>query len=200
MKTLGFLLLALVLALPAAAQPAREDLDAIWSEVTQLEERLAELIDRLGRLEGTLQSEVTDISETGSLWDEEGLLWQPRLEELMAARDFGFEPGSSPWDSASVPEGFRGGRWNSPGDLLFDLVRDLGYDNTLGVHTWEVTTRAFIENGTAYGAILLWGFQDDAVAGEDMRVTLQEDGSGWYVSGLERRYHCRRGVSEGLCL
>lgn len=41
---------------------------------------------------------------------------------------------------------------------------------------------------------------DDSVRDVEFRLHMQREGSGWTVTGVDRREHCRRGVAEGgLC-
>ncbi|MDQ3459122.1 MAG: hypothetical protein M3498_07465 [Deinococcota bacterium] len=146
-----------------------------------------------------------DSLATGAWWQEDGLLWQPRLAELEPARDYGFEPGSTAWQEAELPEALREGGWASPGALLLAAVRELALESSLGIDTWELTLRvleaADEAADEAAGVVLEWGFKDDAVAGSDWRLAMRRGGEGWRATGLERRFHCRRGVSAGgLCL
>jgi hypothetical protein len=48
-----------------------------------------------------------------------------------------------------------------------------------------------------------WGFDDDSLAGDELRLHLQRSSTAgvWRVTGVERRWYCRRGLgAEGLCL
>jgi hypothetical protein len=145
---------------------------------------------------------VLGMGISGPAWDEDSLLWQPRLEELIElGRDYGFEPGSTPWEEANLPDALVEERWQDPGASLLALAEALGLEHHLGIDTWEVTLRVLeTAEDRAVGVVLEWGFLDDAVAGADWRVLLERDEAGWRALELARRFHCRRGVSEGLCL
>jgi hypothetical protein len=42
--------------------------------------------------------------------------------------------------------------------------------------------------------------QDDSIRDVEFRLHMQREGSGWTVTGVDRREHCRRGVAQGgLC-
>ncbi|HEX2141843.1 MAG TPA: hypothetical protein VHK28_06140 [Candidatus Limnocylindria bacterium] len=54
--------------------------------------------------------------------------------------------------------------------------------------------------GGAVGVIYVLGSFDDAVAGDEVQLSmLPGDDGQWRVAGARVRTHCRRGVSEGLC-
>lgn len=141
-----------------------------------------------------------------ALWSDDGLFYQPRLRELELGRAYGFAPGTTPWRDAALPESLDpedlGSGRASPGALLLALAAALGLEAALGSDSWELSLRvadAFADETT--GALLAWGFQDDAVAGADWRLSMRRGETGWRATALSARWHCRRGVSaEGLCL
>jgi hypothetical protein len=140
-------------------------------------------------------------------WTREGLEEQSRLDELRGetAASLGYEPGTTPWEEipwqpepgeAALPPP------DTPGAALAGVVETLGWTDLLGEGVWEQTTRVWTPtDGEAVGVVLQWGLQDDAVAGRDLRAHMQRVDGVWQVERLERRFHCRRGVSEGgLCV
>ncbi|QTF93369.1 hypothetical protein [Halomonas sp. BM-2019] len=146
-------------------------------------------------------------AQAPSQWDRFGLEAQPRLAAHRAALPggLGFDPGTTGWQEAgqALPEGLTrdGQRHASPAALLQALVTELDLAATLGQEVWEQTQRLHLADDTAVGVVLQWGFKDDAVLGQDYRLTMSEDADGWYTERLEIRYHCGRGVSDdGLCL
>jgi hypothetical protein len=144
-------------------------------------------------------------------WQREGLTAQLRVAEMRARTppELGYEPGTTPWQpwDRELPAMF--GRpaaeehqqWDTPGRLVGDLVGILGLADPLGENVWEITIRV-LETGEAeaVATVLEWGFKDDAMAGRDLRIVLARGPGSWYVERVEERYHCRRAVSDGLCV
>ncbi len=139
-------------------------------------------------------------------WTREGLEEQPRLELLRqgVSSSLGYEPGTTPWEEIpysppsappEVPPP------DSPGAALANLVGALGWMDLLGEGVWEQTMRVWApDSDQAVGVVLQWGLQDDAVAGRDLRAHMVRVEGTWQVERLERRFHCRRQVSEaGAC-
>jgi outer membrane murein-binding lipoprotein Lpp len=135
----------------------------------------------------------------------EGLVDQLRLQ----VRDLGdaelpegWEPGTTEWEPFEVPDELQG-TYDTPGEIVAELARVL-HAPQLGQDTWEATIRVLFDEDDpdlAYGAVLGWGFLDDAVIGEDVRVTLtRTDDERWEAGGAEVRAHCRRGVDDTMCL
>ncbi|HWV58192.1 MAG TPA: hypothetical protein VNZ57_12135 [Longimicrobiales bacterium] len=141
------------------------------------------------------------------IWSEEGLEAQPRLDAYRARipPDLGWTPGTTEWrpvarqlaDSiaAIAPA-------TSIAALMAEVQLALEPSGALGREVWEVTTRVLQrDDGTATGVILRWGYQDDALAGHDVRVEMRQVADSWVVEAVLERYQCRRGVSDsGLCL
>lgn len=134
-------------------------------------------------------------------WSDD-LFIQPRMAPYSRlAEHYGLQPGTTPWQkSTQSTAATESERFSSPHVGLAAFVTDQ-IEASLGIDTWEVVTRLKTFDTTAIGAVLLWGLKDDAIAGIDYRLTFSLDVGGWYLSKLEERYHCIRGVSEdGLCL
>jgi len=136
------------------------------------------------------------------LWSAEGLPEQLRtlLPEGADLPD-GFEPGTTAWQATELPDGLDPD-YPTPGALALDLARAADADN-LGMDTWETTTRVLpddADENLAYVAVLSYGYGDDAVAGRDLRITITRDGEDWTAGGAEERFHCRRGVTDDLCV
>lgn len=140
-------------------------------------------------------------------WSLEGLTEQPRLRALQRQlpADMGWEPGTTAWESLTLelPAEFEQTGAASPEALLYALLLAESERWGLGEHTWEQTLRVYRdpEAGLAAAAILLWGLQDDAIAGRDIRLHLRQRDDAWFLESAEQRHHCRRGVTaDDLCL
>jgi hypothetical protein len=142
------------------------------------------------------------------MWRAEGLEVQPRFEAFVReVQDMGFEPAVTAWrayDAGPKPaltdETSGGGE--TPGALLWKTVDVINAANSLGQEQWELTLRV-LETGPskATGIIMKWGFKDDAVIGNDVRVHMRRVKERWLVDTMEERVYCARGVTaEGLCL
>ena len=151
------------------------------------------------------QAAAFDVPDVGAQWSREALELQPRMERLVRATppEPGYAPGTTPWRSsermaATGPDSLAAG---TPGSALSKLATSLGLPAALGDAAWEQTTRVWLlGEDEAVGVVLLWGFLDDAVAGQDLRVQLRLTGGSWKVEAIEVRFHCRRRVTEdGLC-
>jgi hypothetical protein len=106
-------------------------------------------------------------------------------------------PGTTPWTPLSINEA-ETVEASSPGSLLMRVISSQQWADVLGDAVWEQTTRVLVDDsGAATGVVLQWGFMDDAVAGRDFRVSMRRTGDMWKVEGIERRFHCLRGVSAG---
>jgi outer membrane murein-binding lipoprotein Lpp len=135
----------------------------------------------------------------------EGLIDQLRLH----VRDLddaempeGWQPGTTEWEPFELPDEVRG-TYDTPGEIVAELAAVL-YVPQLGQDTWETTVRVLLDEDDpdlAYGAVLGWGFLDDAVLGEDIRITLtRTEDERWEAGGAEVRAHCMRGVDGTMCL
>jgi hypothetical protein len=135
-------------------------------------------------------------------WSLEGLTHQPRLQELRESvpPELGFTPGTTRWRPLDPPPPTPGQA--TPGSVTSATARLLGMDDQVGSDVWEQTVRVWSGDGPgAIGVILRWGFQDDSIAGHDVRLHLRRDGDVWTIESAEERHHCRRGVSpDDLCL
>jgi hypothetical protein len=131
-------------------------------------------------------------------WSAESLDVQSRMAllERRTSPETGYRPGTSPW--TPIPDEVQAMQAATPGSLLMRVVSSQHWADALGDAMWEQTTRVLIdERGLATGVVLQWGMMDDAVAGRDFRVSMKRIGDAWAVAGVERRFHCRRGVSPG---
>lgn len=130
------------------------------------------------------------------------LFLQPRLlAYARAASAYGFAAGTTPWRALPLDEEqHRWAGFASPSELLAAFAQE-HVAMSLGTEEFEAVTRLQIDDDKALGALLLWGYRDDALAGRDYKLEMLRDATGWRLVVLEERYHCRRGVSEtGLCL
>lgn len=188
----------------------REERDELRTQLDAMEEDLREAERELERRE-----ERSDPDEPGD--DDpapgpdapprqrtaEGLIDQPRASIDPEGLPEGFEPGTTPWESYEFPEPVDQA-FEAPGELALEIAEAVGGANLGGPDgVWETTVRVLMDEDDpdlAYAAVLRWGFLDDAVAGEDVRVTLTRDDEGWRAGGAEHRLHCLRGVTDdGLC-
>lgn len=152
----------------------------------------------VGRLRDT-------VPEPAPEWTRGGLDAQPRMAELRRQAPGGPEyvPATTAWrvreDAPAVPARTSGPA-ASPGAVVAEMAVALGWADILGEAAWEQTTRIWREEDQAVGVVLLWGLQDDAVAGRDLRVHLRRSREGWEVERVEERFHCRRKVTDdGRC-
>jgi hypothetical protein len=150
--------------------------------------------------------------------EESWLTRQPRMAELRASTpaEMGWAPGSTPWSTSrrTIPADLSAEGVNrehgptSPGEAMTALAHALGYLEGLhGEGRQEIAVRVGPaeesggENGASVtGVLLYWGAPDDSIAGSDLRATLRSMDGRWYIDALEQRFHCRRGVTDGLCL
>lgn len=131
----------------------------------------------------------------------EGLTDQVRVH-VRDARDLGlpedWEPNATAWVPYEVPEEV-GGTYETPGDVVAALARAADA-HLLGRDQWETTIRVLMDEDDpdlAYGAVLSWGYLDDAVSGRDVRITLtRTEDDGWEPGGAEQRFHCLRALDD----
>lgn len=164
----------------------------------ELERVQAELADAEGR-----EPEDEVETEQPAMGTAEALTHQPRAEfPDPEDHPMGWEPGTTEWRETEVPDGFGPGEaaYDRPGELVV-AVAGARYGDWLDLDAWEVTARVLLPEGelpetahTATGAVLAYGFKDDAVAGTDLRLELARDADGWHVTAAEQRDHCMRGV------
>lgn len=190
------ILMVILLAAGCTTPKQQDEEEAVASEPAELE-----------TVEEPAPEQVDPAPAGASMWSEEGLEAQPRLEELaqQTPPDMG-TPATTDWRSSNheIPSDLgrrtEGGP-TSPGTLITALSRELRFDDALGVDVWEQTTRVHQEDDDRATAVILrWGVKDDSLAGMDLRVQMATANDVWFVEELEERFHCRRGVSDGLCL
>lgn len=179
----------------------RAELATANTDRAELTTRLQARDQRIAELEAGMPARPAPV------WSAEGLTDQPRLAGLVArAREFGFTPGSTRWrpSTLAIPVQFTRARstWRTPGALVTGLASALNLGEHLGQDAWELTVRVFMpEAGQASAIIMLWGLKDDSVAGRDYLLTLREHQGNWYVTQIQERFHCARGVTaDDICL
>lgn len=199
--------------LVACGPATRDDPDttARDGEIAALESQVADLEAEVERLRAAEAPAPEGPAERpASPRTEEGLVEQLHaFFRSDAERDMGFQPAPTPWEPATVPDGFGEGdaAFGSAGALMTALAAELAGDQ-LGGDAWEAATRVLFDNAEgdpdadeATGAVLLWGFLDDSVAGSDHRISLRRGADGWFADAAEQRSRCRRGVVDGgLCV
>lgn len=173
----------------------RAELGAMEAEKQALED---ELQSERARQHDAQEEAVEQLPPSAPLWSREGLEEQPRLQEFKAqAGAAGMDPGTTQWRLAEPLPSADVTGWDSPGELLIAMASEMTWDEALGRDTWEMTMRILsTAEREAVGMILIWGLKDDAVAGVDYRITLHRDERGWSVARIERREHCRRGLTS----
>jgi hypothetical protein len=203
MKRCFYLTIMLFLLAPFALAEERDEGASLREMLERSRQGLETVTAELERLAAELERLRQDLGHA-PLWDERGLAVQPRMAELVrASREYGFKPATTPWQDEAIGHLGRV-TWDEPGIALQEVAQALRLYEFLGLDTWEVTHRLYLDEDRedrAVGVLLSWGFKDDAVAGADYRATFTRWEGGWQLEALERRFHCRRGVSaEGLCL
>lgn len=153
-----------------------------------------------GTNSASFSASAASSAPSAPLWDSDGLSAQPRLSAHIERlpEGLGFSPGTTEWEASDMP---LPATKDSPAALLAALVAEQERLSPLGEGHWEQTQRLQRNGEAAVGVVLMWGFKDDAVLGQDYRLTMHEEADGWHAEYLEVRYHCGRGVGdEGLCL
>ena len=146
-------------------------------------------------------------SSGSDIWTRSGLVDQVRAHlPLPEGYPEEWEPGVTGWEEMPVPERFREETAGFPSERALLGAYAVGPREEaggLGQDVWETTIRLLPdeeEPGRALGAVLRWGYKDDAVEGVDVRLHLEEGEDGWFVAEKERRLRCRRGVTpDHLC-
>lgn len=112
----------------------------------------------------------------------EGLGFTPETGEWREAADGVSGSGAFCVDAGAAADELAGRLEPSPGGSGTATIRQHRQDDRLMV------------------LVQRFGFQDDAVAGDDIRVMLRRDDGCWVAEAAERRVHCRRGLTgEGQC-
>lgn len=125
--------------------------------------------------------------------------WESYLERVPA--DMGFQPVVTSWertrsleanlDSCTSPQQATE-TWAAFHELIDPVEPD---DLSITIRTRHNP------DSTATGLVQRWGFQDDALAGTDYQITMQDINGCWQPTRVETRHYCRRGKSqENLCL
>lgn len=204
-----------LLVLAAGACAPGDDQAADRSRAEEVEAELAQARDRIRELEAELAVAPGEPAEGEPAAGEpeepgtpaapgtaEGLVEQLHTYFPGDALDDGVQPGTTAWEATDVPAGFAQADspdHATPGELVTALAGALA-GGELGSAAWEVAGRVLVGEGEeATAAVLTWGLADDAIAGSDLRLFLTRGDTGWYVDSAEERFHCRRGVSDGLC-
>lgn len=131
---------------------------------------------------------------------EEGLVDQLRMLLDFGELPDGWVPATTDWQPFDLPDAVMG-TYAEPGLFAIDLARVLD-GPMLGLDVWESTVRVLPgdDEDHATAAVLSWGFADDSVRGQDVRVELRLDEGAWIADDAQVRYHCLRGVTGNLCV
>ncbi len=179
-----------------ADEPAAMTAEESVAEEKTIEEETAE-----GETAEEAVAEESAPSGSVQRWSREGLLENRRMEEFTATANPDFaNPGTTDWREAEVPAALRDETFPAPGGALVALQQAVDIDAQLGMDLRELTARAYIDGDEAGGALLLWGFKDDSLAGKDIMVMLEADGDAWRVASMQERFHCVRGTVGELCM
>jgi hypothetical protein len=215
----GWILVAAATLLAAGCAPPedRADVEALEAELAALEQenaRLAEenlaLEDEVEQLRAQLEEDepvAPEVGEPAPPRTDEGLIDQLRAH-FPPAEDApeGWELEATDWYDTDVPQGFGEAEaaFDTPGALVTALAAAVEGATLGGADgAWEVIARVAGEDGVvapdadeATGALLVFGYLDDSVAGRDLRLHLERGGDGWYVAAAEERLWCQRGATE----
>lgn len=127
-----------------------------------------------------------------------GFFEQPAMAALRerTPAGMGFEPGTTDWQGV----GERGlpGPVCAEGDhAVSALAEELMPATAGGVSR---TVRHFRSGDRLLVLVQRFGFEDDSLAGDDIRLLSGRDDDCWIALVAERRLHCRRGIAEsGRC-
>ena len=113
--------------------------------------------------------------------------------------------GASEWEAydGELPPGGGGpdGEWETPQAALEDFVAWISASGLPGHVTGvagQLSGRPTEDEATALVRLPWTG--DDSLAGEELRIVMSRGPGGWSIDRVERRVHCRRGVTDGVCL
>jgi hypothetical protein len=187
----------------AELEQERDAADARADSLAEENERLeAELSELRAERDDAADGEADERAEPAPVRTPEGLVDQLRAHLARPDEPEEFEPDTTDWRTFELPDGLETTH-DSPGAAASALLEALEAES-LGQDVWEATTRVLLDpddQDTAYVAVLSWGWADDATEGRDVRVTLtRADDGEWELGGAEAREHCRRGVTDGMCV
>ncbi|SEO73613.1 hypothetical protein [Aquisalimonas asiatica] len=124
--------------------------------------------------------------------------WAGYLERAPA--DLGFEPAVTDWEHTPALE-TRPSGCTDPRETTEAWAASHGLIESEESDDLTINVRIRHDQDTATGLVQRWGFKDDAVAGTDHQLTLEETNGCWQPTRVETRHYCRRGRTEGnLCL
>lgn len=179
-------------------EPANDDEGEVEEKSASVEESEQEQVE----LEEVPSREPEIAEPAGAQWHRERLVEQPRMEELIETADPDFaNPQSTEFapSERDLPDSMIGSR--TAVDHLYALGSELRLNDALGQEFQEQSFRlTHLGDDEALGVIAIWGMKDDAVVGNDLLVHLERDDGMWFVSKMEERFHCLRGVDGGRCL
>lgn len=191
-------------------EDARSTISDLEAETSRLEDQLDAGEDDGGQDDGSADETTADDGTDGdpTALDDiadprtpEGLTDQVRVH-VQEARRLGlpddWEPSATAWVPYEVPTEIDG-TYETPGDVVAALARAADA-HILGRDQWETTIRVLFDEDDpdlAYGAVLSWGYLDDAVTGRDIRITLtRTEDDQWEPGGAEQRSHCLRALTD----
>lgn len=185
----------------AGLEAALEETEA---ERDDLLEQVANLESELEEMQGADETDEAGESPFAEDWTPHGDRFYDQIwmyqDQTELEQDAGFERESLDWQGAFGEES----------ESFNAAHTDLSTAESL-VYTWlgernmlehpdsfdELTVRMnHPEDNVAEAVVLKWGLRDDAIAGEDFRLTLEEVDGAWQIADIEVRVHCRRGTTE----
>lgn len=202
MKTIFLLSFLLLVTATACTNQTRTDStrDAIATEPSELS--TGQSADAASAQDAPEVADEAPTRPGARPWSQEGLYEQPRMAALIAntPADLG-RPASTNWlnSDVQVPDSLTANV--NPAQLLYAFVHEHRIVDGLNVDVWEHTLRIHqIDDTTAEAVILTWGIKDDAVAGYDLLLEMSTDDlETWSIDAIKERFHCLRGVTNGLC-
>lgn len=145
--------------------------------------------------------------EAPRIWRNHNVqLWEYVLDFSMA-KENGWYRGTTNWKE--LEEGIHPSftapnkTWEMPGLLMNAWASELQDSYWLGYDVWEITQRIkLIDENIVEGYILSYGFNDDAISGSDLKITMKREQGYWYIDNIKVRYHCSRNVNNDkeLCV
>lgn len=116
-------------------------------------------------------------------------------------RAFPGSVGATGWVDPPVPSELREGHgaFASLEELQREIVTQLAAVSEPGVQV-SVGLLAPLGETEAIAYAFVSGVGDDAIAGEEYRYELRRGPDGWFMVSAQQRTHCRRGVTDDLCV
>lgn len=209
------LVFSLLLIVGCSSNGVKED------TASQLEEELQLVKQQLKAKESEIARLETALEQSKSQLDNENqghyiMILQEEVPKVWGDADVqpweyltGFWEGEKVWKGGATNWGESEGTTipnftaRAPSLLLNEWLVFSKSNVWLGVDFWETTLRInYLDENTAEGFILYYGFHDDSVAGTEFKLLMKKENEFWYIETIEERVRCFRDVSEDgeLCV